>query len=264
MNCDEALNLLYDYVDKEVSEIDAKQIRQHLDKCGHCLERYNLEENVNELLKEKVVNCCQSTPKVEELKAKILDKLDEIDRDGAKGSDSKGIRLFSFGLVSAAALIVLVGAAFFGSNFTHHFFDYYPLENAHFAVQSEIPVGSDNAWPMLVSQLSSTLHYDMKPQVAGYSLAAGFVDSVEDVPASHFIYRKNGSSVSVFVFPADKFKIPEDLADARVVKDNLELFDHHCRGCRLVYHRTGDAVVVTATADREVELLDFIPGHASL
>lgn len=264
MNCDEALSLLYDYVDKEVSEIDAQQIREHLDHCGHCLERYKLEESVNELLKEKVANCCKSTPRVEELKIRILDKLDEIDRDGASGSSSRGIRLFSFGLVSAAALIVLVGAAFFGSQFTHHFFDYYPLENAHFAVESAIPAGSDNSWPMLASQLSSTLHYDIKTQVAGYSLSAGFVDTVEDIPATHFIYRNNGSSVSVFVFPASQFQIPEDLADARVMKDNLELFDHHCRGCRLVYHRTGDAVVVTATSDRDVELLDFIPGHASL
>ena len=63
MNCDEALSLLYDYVDKEVSEIDAREIREHLDTCGHCLERYQLEESVNELLKAKLAECCKTSPK---------------------------------------------------------------------------------------------------------------------------------------------------------------------------------------------------------
>jgi anti-sigma factor (TIGR02949 family) len=264
MNCDEALSLLYDYVDKEVSEIDAREIKEHLDNCGHCLERYKLEESVNDLLKAKLAECCKSTPKVEELKTRILQQLDEIDNGGSAGSESKGFKLFSFGLVSAAALIVLVGAAFFGSDFTQHYFEYYSLEKAHFAVESANPPGSGDALPVMMSSLVGSLHYELKPQVDNFTLAAGFVDTVESVPANHFVYRDNGSSVSVFIFPASQFQIPEDLAESKVQRNHLDLFDHYCRGCRLVYHKTGDAVVVTATTDKNVELLDFIPGHASL
>ena len=32
MNCQEALSLLYDYIDKEASDINAQQIKEHLDK----------------------------------------------------------------------------------------------------------------------------------------------------------------------------------------------------------------------------------------
>ncbi len=264
MNCDEALSLLYDYVDKEVSEIDARQIREHLDNCGHCLERYQLEESVNDLLKAKLAECCKPSPKIEELKSKILTQLDQIDRDGTSGSNPKGFKLFSFGLVAAAALVVLVGAAFFGSGLTQHYFEYYPIEKAHFAVESSVPTDAENAWPSLVTEVNGALHYQVKPLVDNFTLTAGFVDTVESVPASHFVYRNNGSSVSVFIFPASEFHIPDDLAKTRVTRNQLDLFDHYCRGCRLVYHRAGDAVVVTATTDKNVELLDFIPGHATL
>jgi hypothetical protein len=49
-----------------------------------------------------------------------------------------------------------------------------------------------------------------------------------------------------------------------VVHDNHNFYDHFCRGCRLVYHKVGDVVVVTATTEKDIELLDFIPGHSAI
>jgi len=51
MNCQEALSLLYDVIDKEASEIDAREVEKHLKNCQDCAGVYRLEQSVNELIK---------------------------------------------------------------------------------------------------------------------------------------------------------------------------------------------------------------------
>ena len=70
--------------------------------------------------------------------------------------------------------------------------------------------------------------------------------------------------VAVFVACDDEFEIPSDLKDHRCNRHGLELFDHNCNNCRLVFHQVGPAIVITATVDREVDLLDFIPGRTAI
>ncbi|HWR83894.1 MAG TPA: hypothetical protein VN285_11390, partial [Candidatus Deferrimicrobium sp.] len=67
--------------------------------------------------------------------------------------------------------------------------------------------------------------------------------------------------VSVFVAPVTEFAIPDDLSEAQVERGLITFYDHHCRGCRLVYHRAGSAVVITATTSHTTDLFDFVPGR---
>jgi hypothetical protein len=69
--------------------------------------------------------------------------------------------------------------------------------------------------------------------------------------------------VSVFVAPA-KFEIPSELEQSAVMVGGVKLFDHNCRGCRLVYHRTPNAVVIVATTEKSVDLLSFDPGRGTI
>jgi len=78
MNCQEALSLLYDIIDKEASEIDVKEVEEHLRNCQDCSGVYRLERSVNELVQEKLTHQ-KATPKLDSLKAKVLAELDEID-----------------------------------------------------------------------------------------------------------------------------------------------------------------------------------------
>ncbi|MCK4573195.1 MAG: hypothetical protein KAU36_02435, partial [candidate division Zixibacteria bacterium] len=66
--------------------------------------------------------------------------------------------------------------------------------------------------------------------------------------------------VSVFVAPSDLFSIPSDLRNSPVQRGDLIFFDHNCRGCRLVFHQVGSAIIITATRSPQVELLEFVPG----
>ncbi|MCD6248961.1 MAG: zf-HC2 domain-containing protein [candidate division Zixibacteria bacterium] len=78
MNCQEALNLLYDIVDNEASEVDVQNVREHLKNCEDCDGVYRLEQTVDELLRARLENPL-ATPQLASLKTKVLGQLDEID-----------------------------------------------------------------------------------------------------------------------------------------------------------------------------------------
>ncbi|RKX20980.1 MAG: hypothetical protein DRP35_05180 [Candidatus Zixiibacteriota bacterium] len=78
MDCQEALELLYDYIDKEVSDIDEKQIKEHLSKCKDCFKMFKLENNINDFIETKLKND-NPLASLGDLKNRIMTKMDEID-----------------------------------------------------------------------------------------------------------------------------------------------------------------------------------------
>ena len=43
MSCDEAVQLLWDYLDEELDEARRERVRVHLEECGHCRSQYTFE-----------------------------------------------------------------------------------------------------------------------------------------------------------------------------------------------------------------------------
>jgi anti-sigma factor (TIGR02949 family) len=78
MNCQQALELVYDIIDNEASEIDVQQIRDHLKNCEDCDGVYRLEQAVDDLLRARLENPGPS-PRLASLKSRVLNQLDEID-----------------------------------------------------------------------------------------------------------------------------------------------------------------------------------------
>jgi mycothiol system anti-sigma-R factor len=78
MNCQEALSLLYDVIDKEASEIDMAQVREHLDRCHDCAGVYKIEQSISRMIIEKA-RSPETNPHFDALKAKVLRQLDDID-----------------------------------------------------------------------------------------------------------------------------------------------------------------------------------------
>jgi anti-sigma factor (TIGR02949 family) len=264
MNCQEALSLLYEIIDKEASEIDAKEVQRHLDRCGHCFTVYRIESAVQEFIHQKLKHG-NPAPSLEDLKAKIRDQLDEIDGGQISAESRPFFRRAAAALAAAAILVILIGAAFWGRNFYRHQTEYIPLERAHWAAADHPETYNDHTRTVsILSSLHDSLGYELFPSVEGFTLVGGRSEEIKGVEMAHFVYSNDQGIVSVFVVPSDRLAIPEDLKDAKVEKHALSLYDHHCRGCRLVYHRAGSVVVVTATTDRTVELLDFIPGHSAI
>lgn len=259
MNCQEALDLLYDIIDKEASDIDTQQVQAHLKKCGECFEKYRLESSIQEFIQAKLRDD-QPAVSLERLKSKVSARLDEVDRNGGGRKAGSPYRLAFITVAAAALLVLMIGGAGVVSDFITHTATYAPLEQAHFRL---VEAGDLNENEFVaesaISPMLEQTGYELRPAVGEFTLASGKIEEVMGAQMNHLAYVNDAKVVSVFIVPADQFSIPDDLLETRTVRGDLELFDHNCPTCRLVYHLCGSVVIITATSDRSVELLDFIP-----
>lgn len=262
MTCAEALELLYDIIDKEASEIDAKKVQEHLRHCSDCSDKYRVAEAFQEFLVERVNNG-DTQPKVDKLKARILSQLDEIDSGGGGVLKGRPFEVAAKTLVAAASLVILIGAALITSDFYSHYRNYMPLEQAHLNVMAA-PAEFVNSNNISTAQtyVNDALGYEIEEIVGAYKLIAGTTTDLLESRAAHFLYRAGEDLVSVFVIPAAEFEMPDDLLESKTITSDMTFFDHDCRGCRLIYHRVGASVIVVASSDFTLDLLYFIPGHA--
>jgi len=268
MNCQEALNLLYDIIDKEASEIDIGQVKEHLSHCHDCSGIYRLERSVNELIRERLKHQ-ETTPRLDSLKSRILSELDEIDRANRpfdqtkkKQSEATPQPAFRLGLILtiAACVIVVLGAFLIGKNVFSDHAAYLPLEQAHWAAVENLESHRNDAvTAAALSNVQQSLSYDLVDRVRSFVLVGGSIDTIDDIPLAHFVYHNDNRVVSVFVIDAALITLPDDLIETLVSRNGVQFYDHHCRGCRLVYHRVGNALIVTATAQPDIELLEFVP-----
>lgn len=261
MNCQEALTLLYDIIDKEATDIDAAEVRAHLDKCHDCLQKYNLESSVNALINERLKSS-KATRCTEVIRKNIMSQLDVID-GGQSGSVTKS-RRFPFGgsalvMAIAATIVVVIGGMFVAASLKNHHAAFLPLEEAHWNAKAV----SDQATLAQAVQFASAEQYQLEQSYDGFTLASATIENVMNIQMGHYIFEKGNARVSVFVAPAS-FEIPSELEKSAVIVNGLKMFDHNCRGCRLVYHRAGNAVIITATTEKDIDLLKFNPGQGTI
>lgn len=276
MTCQEVLRLLYEVIDNEASPLDSEQVKQHLGKCKDCAAVYRLEEEVDQFFKAKAT---ESTPSQEtvQLKSKILSELDSIDskirssvpagspieeaRPQSSTSSSFPLRI----LAIAASIIIVIGAFYYGTVLTDHHAAYIPLEQAHWdAVAVADQFANQTNTNAAQAQLASDWKMTVAPELEGYTLIGGQDTKVDGVEMTHFLYGNGTELVSLFVTCAKSFKLPEGLTDSQVMVNNIEFFDHDCRGCRLVFHRHGDAMLITASTNRQLDLLHFQPERGAI
>ncbi len=263
MNCQEALELLYDYVDREASESTNEKIKDHLKNCHDCFSKYRLEESVASLLNERAEGL-KKTPSLDSLKSNIMANLDAID-NGSTDSGAKPFFKLSTVMAAVASLVIMVGASFVVSNYYSHHDNYIPLEKAHWAVaQNPINFQNDEQVSTLILQLSKDLQYSLNESVSGLQLTGAQMEQIDDVAMAHFVYGTGDAAVSVFVADSKSFSIPSELDGTTAAELGHTMFDHNCRGCRIVFHKIGNAIIITASSDRTVDLLSFIPGSKSI
>jgi len=72
--CSEVLEQIYAYLDREISEAECEEIREHLEECGPCLREYGLEKAVKAL----VAKHCGCDPAPADLRGKVLVRIREV------------------------------------------------------------------------------------------------------------------------------------------------------------------------------------------
>jgi len=258
MNCQEALNLLYEIIDKEASEIDTKQVEEHLKNCRNCFEIYRMEQAIHDFLNEKTKNY-DSSVSLDRLKSKVVKKLDEIDKGESPRGQTHFFNLGTKMLVAAASLVLLIAGGFYLSKFYNHSKNFLPLEKAHWAVAQNINTFKNDDLASQESKIKKLFHYNLSENISNYTLLGGHPENIMGVEMMHFIYSNGNNLISVFIAPADKFFIPSSLKSSGITKDQITFYDHNCRGCRLVYHKVNSSIIITASTNHDFDLLDFIP-----
>jgi mycothiol system anti-sigma-R factor len=59
LDCSEVVDRLFIFIDQELDQADCGQIEAHLEECGPCLAKYNLERTVKTLVKR---SCSETAP----------------------------------------------------------------------------------------------------------------------------------------------------------------------------------------------------------
>lgn len=267
MNCRDALALLYDILDKEASEVDTQKVEEHIKSCGSCSEIYRVEGEINRFLKARMTNKPAESAH-DKLTTKIRSLLDQEDGRAPfvdSGSTAGKVRPLKLPrtahyIAAAAALVLMVWGAFVLSEFVDHYRTYYDLESAHFAaVESAMQFASAEETEAALAECRRLFDCAPGESCSGLTLIGGKLTEMKGAPVGHFVYSKGETTISLYIAPAENLQIPNELHDYQLVSGDHTFFDHHCRGCRLVYRQVGNAVIIAATEDHAFDLLKFTP-----
>ena len=72
-DCSEVLGRVFFFLDNELDQADCSQIEQHLEECGPCLARYDLERTVKTLVAR---SCNERAP--ETLRQRVMVSIREV------------------------------------------------------------------------------------------------------------------------------------------------------------------------------------------
>lgn len=75
-DCREILDRVFFFIDNELAQADCEQIQQHLDDCGPCLAKYDLERTVKALVQR---SCSEHAP--ETLRDRVLLRIRQVQVD---------------------------------------------------------------------------------------------------------------------------------------------------------------------------------------
>jgi mycothiol system anti-sigma-R factor len=201
VNCREALTKLYEYLDKELCEDDKKHLDQHLEFCSDCLKKYQLEEEFNKVVKQKI--CCQ--PDVTHLKNRVREEIDRIDAS----SQPRNILFLLMPLIVATVvtLVILIPSGR-GSDPQAVLLAMRPFADEHTkCLQRLLEYAVESTDPLVVkaglaqfSDLPQELFAATPTDVSIQAAAVAHLPSGDNV---QFDYRAFGEDVSVFVLPRD-------------------------------------------------------------
>jgi len=84
-DCTEVLERVFSFIDNELPSADSVQIQHHLDECGPCLQKYDLERTVKMLVQR---SCSEQAPP--ELREKVLLRIRQVQVEIVISADGEG------------------------------------------------------------------------------------------------------------------------------------------------------------------------------
>ena len=147
MVCVEAIKHLYEFMDKEIDKSQYPIIKEHLDNCFECRQRYEFEKGVRSLVKAYCIN----TTAHAYLHSKIIESLNSVDAEISENKDIQALSeqkvtraLFSprFYAVAASILLLIAGGVFYYANYYNYNNDFISIVDN--AVKNHVVAVNDN------------------------------------------------------------------------------------------------------------------------
>jgi mycothiol system anti-sigma-R factor len=66
--CEQVAELLYQYIDRELTEDEYRRVQQHLDACPPCQHLFRLEQNMLTLVGERCRKVCAPTSLIDRVR----------------------------------------------------------------------------------------------------------------------------------------------------------------------------------------------------
>jgi anti-sigma factor (TIGR02949 family) len=238
LNCREALQLLYDIVDKEASQIDAGEVEKHLKSCRHCLAKYEFEQMFKTFVIEKGKNVNDNS----HLKNNILAKLDDIDAAREVGADRRPFKWMAVSLAAAATIIFCILAANALDDYFHHQSEIAPFIKAHFTQNPESRPEDPISDPFAYLYEQTGIKMDRPMQLPIDRIRSASVDTIKGVEFGHLeVFGENNTLVSIFVTQKDRYHLPTKPVESI---NGFEMLVHTCEKCSMVGLSKGDLVFV--------------------
>lgn len=270
----DAQRLFYAVIDGQATPTETREFQAYLKTDAELDAAFGREQAVHQAMvaRLKQVHTETASPR---LRKAIMSALDDVDREESMipistktTSVAPKVRVLPAvkWMAYAASLVFAAGVGYFGFVLKEHGDEFLALESAHWEAVSEfqatgkfVHTTETGKCHESAKKMAGALGLTLVDAEDGLSEVGACINECTGKALGHYVYADGDKIVSVFVAPAASFEIPDDLLKHPIQKNGLTLYDHNCKGCRLVYQRVGDVIVITATTNRKIELLDFEP-----
>ncbi|MCF6157037.1 MAG: mycothiol system anti-sigma-R factor [wastewater metagenome] len=275
MFCADVIKHLYEFMDGEIDEPNHLTIQKHVNHCGECRQRYEIERDIRSLIK----SCGKKSPAPPHLYDRIIKGLNAIDLENTRLTDKiihpdtniiqnqkteKRILFSSRFFTIAASFLLAVAMSIFYYSIYHK----NSLSIVDSAVENHVVAVNDNNLVFnektsVVGNINDYLEREINTKLESSSpiLGAKQVRVVGGIPvrlgstdSSCVIFDKGGNKLSLQTIHNNRFPM-KNLK--RVQLDSKEFYVGNCRGFNSVLWQENDLIYCLTSDINIKEILKF-------
>lgn len=242
--------------------MERDEFQAHLSENKALSARYEFEKRFRGFVNGVATSAESAESLPDSLRASILSSLDEIDAEAMSGETpefentkesplnitQESRRLTPrYAMAMAASFALMIVGVYATVSFFKHETAFGSFEGAHYIARDlgesfGDPDGATDA----TSFITQNFGVDLTGDIEGLSLCGGEVLKLDNSEFAHFKFcDENNDPVSLFVGSAADYTLP---AMPSTIVAGKEYFNHVCHGCELMYWRSGEALIVAASA----------------
>ena len=260
MNCREALQLMYEYLDNELTEDTVTKVRRHLSICEHCFGKFEFEKHLNECLSLKGQVAVDAAP----LRARVIERISELENEEGRPNRDFFSRFRPYLAVAAAVALVVVGFALvFDGGRSTAYAKVKPLVENHRRCMIDRENGSlmpmdESAIRACVAGLISDPDILLKPAPDRQPVFGQVVDCAH-CHAAHVAFEYADSEVSIYIFADKNYAPPQDY---RIIESGN--YRYHCGsfdGMNIVYWKCKGCWCAAVSAIDLAQMISFASAY---